>query len=94
MTAGTVTLGIEDGSGLDTADVSITNPKISGIGSTTGIGISLGNGTLNYFDGVLIGSTSSRGEHDIITLTEKNYEAKASQDEETGYQITILEFLK
>lgn len=94
MNNGTLNLGTEDGSGMDSADVSTTDPYIEGIGTTTGIGVSMGNGTFNYYDGILIGSTGSRGTNDITSMTEKNYQVITTIDPNTGYETSILEFIK
>ncbi|MBQ8192537.1 MAG: hypothetical protein IJZ46_00475, partial [Bacilli bacterium] len=91
---GTLNLGVEDGSGMDSADVSTTDPYIQGIGTTTGIGISMGNGTFNFYDGLLTGSTGSRGTNDITSMTEKNYQVITTIDPNTGYETSILEFIK
>ena len=94
MTNGTITLGIEDGRGTDAADVSITDPYFIAVGTNEGTGISMGNGTFNYFDGKLVGSTRVRVDGDIVSTTELNYELKEHTDEETGYKYCILEFIK
>ncbi len=93
ITSGTVNLGILDGSGTDSADVSVTNPLIQAI-APTGVGISMGNGTFNYYDGKIVGSTSARTEGDIVSATEKNYQAITLTDDATTYQYCILEFIK
>ena len=93
MTSGTLILGIEDGSGTQQADVSTTEPHLEGVGTTTGIGVSMGNGTLNYYDGKLVGSTSARGTNDITSNIEKNYQVVTYTDEVTGYQYCILEYI-
>ena len=94
ITRGSVVLGIEDGRGTENADVSITNPYIEAIGTTTGIGISQGNGTFKFYDGYIIGSTSPRVNGDITTATDKNYQVVTKIDELTGYNYCILEFMK
>ena len=94
MTNGTINLGIEDGRGTDAADVSITDPYFIAVGTNEGTGISMGNGTFNYFDGKLVGSTRVRVDGDIVSTTELNYELKEHTDEETGYKYCILEFIK
>lgn len=93
ITSGTANLGIYDGRGTDSADVSITNPLVQAI-APNGIGISMGNGTFNYYDGKIVGSTTARVEGDIISSTEKNYQAVTFTDEETTYKYCILEFIK
>ena len=93
MSTGTLILGIEDGSGTQQADVSTTTPHMEGVGTTTGIGVSMGNGTFNYYDGKLVGSTSARGANDITSNSERNYQVVTRIDEETGYQYCILEYI-
>ena len=91
---GTLVLGIEDGRGTDAADVSITDPHIEAIGTTQGIGVRMGDGSFNYFDGYITASTSPRGAGDITTKTDKNYQVVTKHDDETGYDYCILEFIK
>lgn len=93
ITSGTANLGIYDGRGTDSADVSITNPLVQAI-APNGIGISMGNGTFNYYDGKIVGSTTARVDGDIISSTEKNYQVVTFTDEETTYKYCILEFIK
>ena len=94
ITKGTLTLGIYDGRGTDAADVSTTNPYVEAIGTTTGIGIRKGNGSIEFFDGYVTGSTSPRAQGDIISATDLNYEIVTKTDEETGYNYEIPEFIK
>ncbi|MCR4581915.1 MAG: InlB B-repeat-containing protein [Bacilli bacterium] len=93
MSAGTMTIGIYDGSGTQQGDISQVDPHIEARGSTTGIGSSMGNGTLNFYDGKIIGSTRARAEGDITSAVEKNWQVATYTDEETGYQYCILEFI-
>ena len=93
MTNGTYTQGIPDNSGFDSADVSITDPHIEAIGTNEGTGISMGNGTFNFYDGIIIGSTRSRVDGDIVSNTDKNYQVKTDTNEQ-GYSYSILEFIK
>ena len=93
MTNGEMTYGIEDGSGSQQGDISTEYPHIEAIGSTSGIGSSMGNGTLNFYDGKIIGSTRARAEGDITSAVEHNYQVVTKTDEETGYQYCILEFI-
>ena len=90
----TYTQGVYDGRGTDAADVSTTNPLISVVGTTSGIGVRMGDGTFNYYDGKIIASTSPRVSGDIISKTEKNYQVITKTDEETGYNYCILEYNK
>ena len=94
LNTGTINLGVEDGRGTDSAEVSTEYPYVKGIGTTTGIGLSMGNATFNYYDGKLVGSTSARGLTDITSNTEKNYQVINGEEEETGYKYCILEFIK
>ena len=93
MTNGTMNVGVEDGSGTQQADMQVDNPHIEAIGTTTGIGSSMGNGTLNYYDGTIIGSTRARAQGDITSAVEKNYQVVTRTDEVTGYEYCILEFI-
>ena len=86
--------GLSDSVIAFTAEVSIEYPYVKGIGTTTGIGLSMGNATFNYYDGKLVGSTSARGLTDITSNTEKNYQVINGEEEETGYKYCILEFIK
>ena len=90
----TYTQGIYDGRGTEDSDVSISNPSITAIGSTTGIGVRMGGGTFNYYDGYITGSTSPRAQGDITSATELNYQVVTKTDEETGYNYCILEYNK
>ena len=94
ITRGSVVLGIEDGRGTEAADVSTTNPYIEAIGTTTGIGISQGNGLFKFYDGYIIASTAPRLDGDITTATDKNYQVVTKTDGLTGYNYCILEFMK
>ena len=93
-TNGTLVLGIVDDSGTDSADVSYTNPHISGIGTETGIGVRIGDGSLEFYDGYIVGSTSPRGDNTQTAKTNKNYQVVFLHDEETGYDYSILEYMK
>lgn len=93
ITSGIANLGIYDGSGTDSANVSITNPLIQAV-APNGVGVSMGNGTFNYYDGKIVGSTTARALGDIISETEKNYQVITLVDEETTYKYCILEFIK
>ena len=79
-TTGTYTQGILDGRGTDAADVSTTNPSISATGTTTGIGITIGNGTMKYYDGTIYGSTSAFASGDIVSETEPRYHIEYFDD--------------
>ena len=88
------TQGIYDGRGTEDSDVSETSPYISAVGTTTGIGVRMGGGTFNYYDGYITGSTSPRQEGDITSRTELNYQVSTKLDENTGYNYCILEYNK
>lgn len=88
------TQGVFDGRGTDKANVSIINPYISVTGTNYGLGIRQGDGTFNFFDGYIVGSTKPREDADITTLTELNYQVVTHTDSETGYNYCILEYNK
>ena len=97
INGGEVTAGVPEvvGSptyGHDTANVSITNPLIYAIGTSTGIGIKNANGSFNYYDGKLMGSTAAKPE--IPTKIEYLYEAFDYVDSETGHPYCILEWMR
>ena len=94
MTNGTLTLGVEDGRGTDASDVSTTDPYLEAIGTNSGIGISMGNGTFNYFDGKIVASTSIKATGNITTYTEPEYDEVISTDSNTGNKYCILVFNK
>ena len=89
---GTLEIGIEDGSGDETADVSITNPNITAIGSSKGIAIKKINGFFNFYDGVIVGSRFAKPE--TTSIVEKNYEVTTYLDENTGYEYAYLEYMQ
>ena len=82
---GEVILGSQDGK------VSITDPSISSICSTTGVGIRKVNGYLKYYDGKILGSTSAKPE--TTTDVEYGYEARNHKDE-SGNDYCILEYME
>ena len=94
--SGEVTLGIpEDPSspnyGRDTADVSTTNPDVYAQG-TTGIAVKNAGGKFNYYDGKLMGNTSSMPE--TPTKVEYLYEPVEHIDNVTDYRYYILEWMR
>ena len=94
---GTVTLGeAEDSSsevyGTENANVSITNPSIKAIGTTTGIGVKRVNGYFNFYDGIITGSTNAKP--DITSTVEYKYQVENHVDPATGYEYCILEYMK
>ena len=90
MTNGTYTQGIYDGRGTESADVSLTDPSITATGTTTGIGVSMGSGTMKYYDGYIHGSTSAFATGDIVSETEKNYQLLLSDENRTS----VLEYTR
>ena len=88
--AGTFEMGIEDGSGLETADVSKENPIVNSFG-TRGIGIKLDGGAFNFYDGIINATRYSKPE--AATLVEKKYEATTYVSSETGYEYSWLEYI-
>ncbi len=101
---GEVTMGVPEvvGSptyGRDTADVSLTDPFVYAVGTTTnqsytpsGIGVKNIQGKFNYYDGKIMGSTQAKPE--IPTKIEYLYEAIDYVDEETGHPYCILEWMR
>ena len=93
---GTVTLGeAEDPSsevyGTENANVSITNPSIKAIGTTTGIGVKRVNGYFNFYDGIITGSTNAKP--DITSTVEYKYQVENYRDSD-NYEYCILEYMK
>ena len=88
------TQGIYDGRGTDEADVSISSPYISAIGTTNGLGVRMGGGTFNYYDGYITASSSPRQAGDITSAIELNYQVVTKHNDETGYDYCILEYNK
>ncbi|MCX4249477.1 MAG: hypothetical protein OSJ65_06925 [Bacilli bacterium] len=79
-------------SGTAESSVSVTNPLIRAIGTTSGIGVRKVNGLFNYYDGKIIGSTSSTP--DTTSSTEPYYEVAKRIDSETGYEYATLEYMR
>ena len=92
LNLGTYEMGIEDGSGTETADVSRTNPKLEAIGKTRGTGVKKLNGYFNFYDGVIYGSRYAKPE--TTSKVEYNYEVTTYVDHETGYEYAWLEYMK
>ena len=96
---GEITIGQAESSsdpdyGLPTANVSITNPNIRAIGSSTGIGVKNGTGRVNFYDGIITGSTHPMPDMpDIPTKTEYHFEARLQTDGD-GYQSVILKYIQ
>ena len=72
-----ITLGIKDGV------VNNTNPRIQG----TRYGINNVNGTINFYDGEVLGTTSIEGD---VSESEVGYRTETSVDSETNLQISYL----
>ena len=94
---GTVTLGEAESSdspnyGSEFANVSTEYPLIKGIGTTSGIGVKKVSGYFNYYDGKLVGSTSAKP--DATSEVEYDYEVSTYNEEDTGYEYNILEYIK
>ena len=68
---GSFTSGVEDGTGTDSAVVSVTDPYIISKGTTFGYGVKNAEGIFNYYDGKIAGSTNALVE--TPTKTELNY---------------------
>ena len=89
--SGSLTMGIKDGDGSENATVDKENPFVKAVG-TTGIGVKKNNGYFKYYDGKIMGSTNAKP--DTTTDTEYNYESVMHQDQETGYEYCVLEYMK
>ena len=74
MLEGEYIQGTYDGSGTESADVSLNNPYLKAEGTTRGIGVSMGNGNMSYYDGYIYGITRAFAQDDIVNNTEKNYQ--------------------
>ena len=81
MGTSTYIQGIRDGSGTDTADVSLTNPSVSATGTTLGNGIYMGGGTFKYYDGYLHGSHGAFASGDIVSETEYRYHVEFTDND-------------
>ena len=99
LAGGEVIMGTYDGSGLYSADVSINDPVIKGIG-TTGYGAYRTDGYFRFFDGKILGSTKAKvkplgtGVEDFApTQAEYNYVVRTLTSAATGYEYAILECL-
>ena len=89
---GTFTIGIEDTSGNEAADVSITDPFIKAVGTTTGKGIvKNSSSTLNMYDGYICGSTAPFDNTITFNNVQSNYHLSQKYDNSTGYYYYILE---
>lgn len=79
--------------GTGDADVSTTNPSITAIGTTTGIGVYKNLGRFKYYDGIITGSTSAIPRDKISSDVEHLYEPTFHTDE-NGYDVCILTWMR
>jgi hypothetical protein len=86
QTKGQVTLGEDE----SPANVSTTNPKVTAVGTTSGIGVKKLDGTFNYYDGIITGSLEAKPEAptDIPTRYRVIFDTDTN-----GYQNCILEYV-
>ena len=92
-TSGSITLGIKENTGFDSTTTSTIDPYIEAIGTTTGYGISRGNGAFNFYDGKFTGSTNARTAGSATSDTERNYQIKIVPAVDDQYEYCILEFM-
>ena len=97
VSGGELTVGKAESStspdyGKATANVSVSSPEITGIGSLEGSGIKNPSSRFNFYDGKLIGNTTALPE--TPTKVEYLYEVGTYTDEETGYEYCILEYMR
>ena len=88
---GEVILGIVDGAGNTSADVSTTTPYIQSLG-TTGIGETKVDGAFRFFDGRIEGTTIAIGSAPS-SIEEPNYIVQTYTSVTTGNKYAILECL-
>ena len=102
----TVNFGINDGDGTINSNVSVIEPLVKAMGTTSGIGVRKVNGKFNYFDGKIIGSTYAKPETTtnvesrfearffLVTDSEPGVEVKpGEEDGEYIYEYCILQYL-
>lgn len=95
---GDLTMGIPEpvdspNYGTENADVSTTNPAITAIGATSGIGVYKNLGRFKYYDGVITGSTSAIPRDKITTDVEHLYEPTFHTDA-NGNDVCILTWMR
>ena len=95
---GDLTMGIPEpvdspNYGTENADVSTTNPAITAIGTTSGIGVYKNLGRFKYYDGVITGSTSAIPRDKITTDVEHLYEPTFHTDA-NGNDVCILTWMR
>ena len=91
INAGTLNIGTIDTSGNEVLDVSIDSPFIKAIGTTSGIGLGKTNGTINFYDGKIMGSTLPIQNNLQFNQLQPSYSVSTIQDTGTGYYYCILE---
>jgi hypothetical protein len=79
--------------GTGDADVSTTNPSVTAIGTTTGIGIYKNLGRFKYYDGIITGSTWAIPRDKISSDVEHLYEPTFHTDE-NGRDVCILTWMR
>ena len=79
--------------GTENADVSVTNPSITAIGTTSGIGIYKNVGKFKYYDGIIKGSTSAIPRDKITSDVEHLYEPTFHTDL-NGRDVCILTWMR
>ena len=87
---GTVTVGTYFGGEIESSEVSTTTPLITAIGTTSGIGYYKAEGSFNYYDGKMVGSTNAKPQ--APTAIEPRYRVIYDNDE-NNYEYCILEFV-
>lgn len=92
ISLGTFTMGHYEGTGVESKDVSIENPKIYSAGTTRGIGVKKVSGFFNFYDGVIWASRYTKPE--TTSNVEYNYEVTTYLDAETGFEYAWLEYMK
>ena len=95
MKDGTLTIGTYFGGGVESTDVSTTNPHIESINTNSrvnynGIGVKVLAGTFNYYDGLIIGSTEAKPE--APTAIEPRYRVFNTTDI-NGYDNCVLQYV-
>ena len=86
LSKGTLNLGVQG------TPVSTTSPFISAVGTTKGIGISMGLGYFNYYDGKVTANTRDMDENNLETSVETNYQVvHYPADIDNPYPYMIIE---
>jgi len=79
--------------GTENAAVSTTDPKVTAIGTTTGIGVYKDVGRFKYYDGIITGSTWAIPRDNISSDVEHLYEPTFHTDE-NGHDVCILTWMR